>query len=511
MVTRLSLLLQWSAVLLSLACPALSSTTTISNVIPRRDTTGAIINAHAGGIYNFSGVFYLIGEHYRYCAHAGANKTRDPLAVGDCEMCGHTGTTFALYTSTDLSKWTLNSTNVIPNKPGGQGANLYTPVLAYNAKFTYYIMLFQCSGGCSDGQLQVSTASTPAGPFTPRGAVLPSSDPRAGSSQGGIWVDESTGIGYLIFNSIGNGKQNGQWIVELDETYLHITNKSAQILHAATGSEGGWLEGGGIFKRGSLYYYMAGSGCCYCAGGGGAMVFVATQPLGPWKFQTNVNPGLYLPFSPSGPPLPPPPVPAPAPSTLCDDLSGEWASSVLVPNYQPLRAGLMVKKIPPPLSSSATTKDYYNMTSTTETHWPAVHGWMLEVDRITKTVNITTSSHGAMTGSLKPWLNPWANGQKLAPAPYCTMIPGDGTSSFHREFLPTMCKLPYCGESIRPVAAQQFNVLSLGGHVLYYGERWQSTLSGLKAEDFSYLEPLRFDAEGVMQRMKFTDNFELPL
>ena len=51
-----------------------------------------------------------------------------------------------------------------------------------------------------------------------------------------------------------------------------MTNRSAQIVVAAPGAEGGWLEGGGIFKRGALYYYMAGSGCCYCAGGGGAMV-----------------------------------------------------------------------------------------------------------------------------------------------------------------------------------------------------------------------------------------------
>ena len=27
----------------------------------------------------------------------------------------------------------------------------------------------------------------------------------------------------------------------------------AQIIKAAPGTEGGWLEGGGIFKRGSLY------------------------------------------------------------------------------------------------------------------------------------------------------------------------------------------------------------------------------------------------------------------
>eukprot|EP01044_Picomonas_judraskeda_P028121 COSAG03_NODE_9208_length_738_cov_0.887324_1_plen_145_part_10 len=144
----------------------------ISNVDPRRDTDNKIVNAHAGGIYNFSGTFYILGEHYRSCPHAGANKTIDPLAVGNCEMCGHTGTTFALYTSEDLQSWRLNTTDVIPNKPGGAGANLYTPVLAYNAKFSYFVMMYQCSGGCSDGQLQVATAATPAGPFEPHGTVL---------------------------------------------------------------------------------------------------------------------------------------------------------------------------------------------------------------------------------------------------------------------------------------------------------------------------------------------------
>ena len=43
---------------------------------------------------------------------------------------------------------------------------------------------------------------------------------------------------------------------------------------------------------------MAGSGCCYCAGGGGAMVFTASHPLGPWKFQVGeTTPFVFLPLS----------------------------------------------------------------------------------------------------------------------------------------------------------------------------------------------------------------------
>jgi len=332
-----------------------------------------------------------------------------------------------------------------------------------------------------------------------------------------MWVDETTGLGYLLFNSIGDGAQNGQWIAQLDDTFLRILwgpKHSSQVIAGAKGSEGGWLEGGGIFKRGELYYLMTGSGCCYCAGGGGAMVFVAPHPLGPWKWQTSVNDALYLPFSPKGMPPPPPrlpPGPTPTPEESCGDLSGEWAASVLVPNYQPLRAGLKVEKIPRPAGAPGESNVYYNMTSTVETHWPALppSGWTMQVDPTSKMVRIYGEGFNVTT-QLQPWLNPHANGQQLPLAPDCTMVPG-GPIGSHWYPNPHMCKLPYCGESARPVAAQQFNVLSLGGEPLYYGERWQSTPTGLKSDDFTYMQPLQFDAEGVMQRMSFVDSFNVTL
>ena len=50
-------------------------TATISNVAPRRDTAGNIVNAHAGGVYVYGGVYYLLGEHYKSCPHAGQPPT----------------------------------------------------------------------------------------------------------------------------------------------------------------------------------------------------------------------------------------------------------------------------------------------------------------------------------------------------------------------------------------------------------------------------------------------------
>ena len=112
-------------------------------------------------------------------------------------------------------------------------APLLQPVLAYNKRHDYYVLMFQCSGGCSDGQLQVATAPTPAGPFEPKGTVLPRSDPRGKeSSQGGIWVDESTSIGYFIFSK-------GYFILRLLER-SHFASTQIPSATAAATVSGSW-------------------------------------------------------------------------------------------------------------------------------------------------------------------------------------------------------------------------------------------------------------------------------
>ena len=47
----------------------------------------------------------------------------------------------------------------------------------------------------------------------------------------------------------------GQWINALDDTLLRMAEGTAQVVPAATGSEGGWLEGGGFFYRGGKYVH----------------------------------------------------------------------------------------------------------------------------------------------------------------------------------------------------------------------------------------------------------------
>lgn len=82
--------------------------------------------------------------------------------------------------------------------------------------------------------------------------------------------------------------------------------------------------------------------------------------------------------------------------------------------------------------------DFYNVSSSSETHWPAVHagGWLMEVDTVAKTVRWPITARGPAMGQptkLAPWLNPLSNGQKLPAAPDCTMLHGGNT---------LLCKTP---------------------------------------------------------------------
>jgi hypothetical protein len=97
------------------ACWLLSAaalTAKLSNVAPRVDVNGAIVNAHSGGLYRFPrdlpgsdpGLFYLYGTSYPMCHQAGHI----------CEQsCGYYNNSFVVYTSPDLASWTLSGSSLL--------------------------------------------------------------------------------------------------------------------------------------------------------------------------------------------------------------------------------------------------------------------------------------------------------------------------------------------------------------------------------------------------------------
>ena len=65
--------------------------------------------------------------------------------------------------------------------------------------------------------------------------------------------------------------------MELTPDYLNSTGRATYWE-----PRDGFLEGWGMFKRESVYYYLTGHGDCVGAMGSDALVFTAPHPLGPY-------------------------------------------------------------------------------------------------------------------------------------------------------------------------------------------------------------------------------------
>lgn len=261
---------------------------TIHNDIPRRDTAGNILNAHDGGVYRFNQTYFMYGTVYENCTQGGTQCTAP---------CGYNPNRFALYTSPDLMVWTLQTSDLVPEMSKDSNViNYWMPNVQMNPKTKKYVMQYWSTHcGFRTPCANIAVADSPYGPFT----VVPPIALHGGtpSSQMGMFVD-GDGTAYVKYNTVGPTQHHA--VEKLAEDWLSSTGEWAIVFWKPTLP---WMEGGGMFKRGDLYYYMTGSDCCFCTWGGDARVWTARQPLGPW------HPGI-------APPLP----------TLACDLTGMWTS-----------------------------------------------------------------------------------------------------------------------------------------------------------------------------------------
>ena len=248
---------------------------TVSNILPRLDTDGNYINAHDGGLYEFDGVFHLYGTVYEHCHQPGTT----------CDgQCGYYNNTFSLYTSTDLTNWTLVSLNVLPAMTIDHATNPYWMAnVAFNPITQLYMMQYWDNKyGFADSQVAMASSNSSSGPFVPitpirlAGATVI-------SSTTGFFVDRHHN-GWIRVNTRDEPLRH---VVELlNANWTDTTGKFAVIFEK---EDYPWLEGGGMFERHGLYYVMLGSDCCFCQWGGSARVFVAKDPLGEWVAQNDVN------------------------------------------------------------------------------------------------------------------------------------------------------------------------------------------------------------------------------
>lgn len=125
------------------ACAVLSSSAVayavlLSNVAPRRDTAGNIIDAHDGNVLFIGGQYHYYAAGYGLCLERNSTTGCEGGFVG----CGfYNNHSVTLYTSADLTTWTFRG-NVLP-LANRVDAILFSPKVVYNALTKLYVLWYK--------------------------------------------------------------------------------------------------------------------------------------------------------------------------------------------------------------------------------------------------------------------------------------------------------------------------------------------------------------------------------
>ena len=475
----------------ALLCTAgLAAIVTIRNDVPRVDQYGHIVNAHDGSVVHFegspfAGTYFMYGTVYENCTQFGSQCNHYPEP-----LCGYNPNTFALYTSPDLQVWTLVSTDVLPEMAKDNSRiDYWMPVVARNPTTSKFIMQYWSSHcGFVLPCAEIAIADTPFGPFT---MAPPLNITALPSSQMGFFAD-ANGDAYVKYNT----KNPQHHVVQkLTPDWLSTTNEFAIVFWKQSFA---WMEGGGMFKRGALYYYMTGTDCCFCTWGGDARYWTSYSPLGPW------HPGV-----------------APPPPTARCDLTGSWTMmGAWNPNWS---------KAPFTLTQAAGS-DAFNFTDQSRRAAGSIDQATGYVTFPLLSANddrgVVTSADGRAAGCDRIRWHGYEN------YTWCRAGAACATPSILDAPEVNYCAdghMPLDGVRVNPcdknvtdgmnftVPAQQFNVIRVRVRdaaeeaVLYYGERANSAPDGLFSHNFQAWVPLAFDDAGAILPMTFPPSFQLDL
>ena len=486
----------------------LSFTTTVSNVLIRKDTYGLPVNSHSGNLYRFNGIFYLYGTAYPNCTQPGAVCTTS---------CGYFHNSFAVYSSPDLQQWTLLNGNLLPEMARDAATVEYDEVnVGFNEATQDYVMSFWSGRDeFHNSTVPLARSKTPAGPFA-LAAPAPMRGASVISDTIALFVDDDN-TAYLRYNTRDLPYRH---IVEkLDPTWRFSTGEFAEVFAKPTFP---WYDGGGMFRRGSVYTVMLSFDCCFCVWGSDALVFVAGSPLGPWAPQSPaalraIHEGAAAALATT------------APAGGACSLTGAWAGKLA---GQPLTDPVIHVAHDPVTNAvrvtgavTAGAQFFPANGSLVFPHFPG-YGPVL--------VGVAGAFNGSADGCAQlTWQPPytprgsyWCKWPACAPPP---VPPGNWSNEVNpcadgRNPPATVASMfinPCSQNDVNgtrfTIPAQQFGVAVLanssGGApaIWYFGERFGSSPIGNKSADFQYWGPLEFDANGAIQPLVFRDQFEVTL
>ena len=208
----------------------------------RLDIYGTPVNSHSGGIYRFNGVFYLYGTAYQNC-------TQGQSICNLHNMCGFYDNRFVVYSSPDLGAWTLLNDNLVPEINHDADHVEYDEVnVGFNEPTQEYVMTFwSAHNGFQNSNISMARSKTPGGPFMVAADV---------KLQGSTVTSDTAGL-FIDFDNSAYIRVNTRdlpfrhMVEKLDPTWSFSTGQYAEIFSKQTFP---WYDGGGMFRRGDVYY-----------------------------------------------------------------------------------------------------------------------------------------------------------------------------------------------------------------------------------------------------------------
>ena len=274
--------------------PSESRLVAFSNVAPRLDAQGRIMNAHDGTTRRYApgGRFYYHAMGYPSCNETGK--------INGCTGCIYgTSNSISVWSSPDLSSgsWVLEEA-VYPGPAGFPECTYFRSQAVFNAATGAYVLWANIAGckpgACAGGacpSYATATAPAPQGPWTFHGFAQPHNLTIANNTGDfALFVDDDGTAYAIVTHGIAGAGYRQMFVYGLSADYLSFTAARTAELPGPH-----LVEAPAMFKRGVTYYALLGGCTCMGLYGGGVAVLTAPAPLGPWKNVTAaLDPGCEM-------------------------------------------------------------------------------------------------------------------------------------------------------------------------------------------------------------------------
>jgi len=474
----------------------------ISNVQPRLDNTGTIMDAHDCTIRVLpNGSYVMHAIEYGLCeapTGQGCDSTPDHCGFRD----NHNIT---VWLSNDLSSGSWQRVGYAFPLEARPSSLIFRPDAIYNPNTNLWVLYYNDAGR---GNTYISSTSpSPFGPFT---GFATSNITDSTYTGGDFHIFVEGNQGYIIWTAMAKmpGEDHKIRISKLTSDFLGKTSDAEYVFNdnAPTTT---FNEAPSIFKRGDTWYALFGHCCCFCEQGSGLFVHTASDPMGPWTAA-----GATSPYDISCEAPPPPPSSNPfcayKPEFNTVSVNLTCSNGGVISSVSKAFFGTPTGSCPDysadPSCDDPTFLAYAQTTCVGKT------SCVLESQGTDPCLGTIKSIAAVATCSLAPG----------GYSPDGPVVPPSSTAASSFEVSLSGVPTPgqgclYGGSTDVSVTRSQQDFLATlpdgnGGFTfLYYGGRWGQSPDGLKGHEPQYVFPLQFNTDGTIQHITWNDTVTFDL